>query len=77
MNSVSNVACIKAASEKEGRERKALRSDEETFTRRCVNMVANNDDVAFEDERLELGFTVDGIVVEISVCTNTRVNMVL
>lgn len=77
MNSVSSVACIKAASEKEDLERKALRRDEETCTRRCVKIVASNDDGAFGDERLELGDTVDGIVVEISVCTSTKVNMVL
>lgn len=77
MNSVSSVACIKAASEKEERERKALSSDEDTFTRRCVRIIANNDDGAFGDDRLELGDTVDGIVVDISVCTSTNVSIVL
>lgn len=77
MNSVSRVACIKAASEKLGRERKAASKDDETCTRRCVSTVANNDDGTFGEERLELVDTLDGMVVEISVCTRTRVSMVL
>jgi hypothetical protein len=40
-------------------------------------MVASNEDGALGDERLELGDTVDGMVVEISVCTSTKVSMVL
>jgi hypothetical protein len=77
MNSVSSVACIKAAREKVGRDRNAESNDEDTSTRRCVKMVASNEDGALGDERLELGETVDGMVVEISVCTSTKVSMVL
>lgn len=77
MNSVSSVACIKAAREKVGRERNAASNDEDTSTRRCVKMVASNEDGAFGDDRLALCETVDGIVVEISVCTSTKVSMVL
>lgn len=77
MNSVSKVACIKAASEKLGRERNAVSRDEETCTKRCVSTVANSEDGAFGEERLELADTLDGMVVEISVCTSTRVSMVL
>lgn len=77
MNSVSSVACINAAREKVGRERNAASNDEDTSTRRCVKMVASSEDGAFFEERLELGDTVDGTVVEISVCTSTKVSMVV
>lgn len=77
MNSVSRVACIRAASEKLGRERNAVSRDVETCTRRCVITVASNDDGAFGEARLGLVDTLDGMVVEISVCTRTRVSMVL
>lgn len=77
MNSVSRVACIRAASEKLDRERNAVSRDDETCTRRCVSTVANSDDGAFGEERLECVDTLDGTVVEISVCTSTRVSMVL
>lgn len=77
MNSVSRVACIRAASEKVGRARKAANKDEETCTSRCVNIVASNDERALEAERLAPAETLDGVVVEISVCTSTKVSMVL
>lgn len=77
MNSVSKVACIRAGSEKLGRDLKAASKDEETFPNKCVRTVDSRDDGAFGEERLELADTLDGMVVVISVCTSTRVNMVL
>lgn len=77
MNSVSSVACIKAAREKLDRAQNAASRDDETCTSRCVSTVPSNDDGAFGEERLALADTLDGIVVEISVCTSTRVSMVL
>lgn len=77
MNSVSKVACIRAARENVDRERNAASRDEETCTSRCVSTVASNDDGALDEERLELVETLDGMVVEISVCTSTTVSKAL
>lgn len=77
MNSVSKVACIKAASENEDRARKAASREEEILNRRCVRTVASREKGAFGEFRLATEDTVDGMVVEISVCTKTMVNMAL
>lgn len=77
MNSVSRVACIKAASEKEERARKAASSDEQICVTRCVNTVAKSLEDALETCTLVAGDTVEGMVVEISVWTSTMVSIVL
>jgi hypothetical protein len=75
MNSVSKVACMRAASEKEDLARKAVSNDEDMLDKRCVRTVDSSEDGAFGEPRG--ADTVDGIVVEISVCTSTIVNMAL
>lgn len=77
MNSVSKVACIRAASEKVDRARKAVSSDEDILDKRCVSTVVRSEKGAFAVARLAIEDTVDGMVVEISVWTSTMVNMVL
>ena len=75
MNSVSRVACIRAASVYEDRELNAVRSDEDTFVNRCVRTIDSKGDGEGGFERLG-GAVMDGMVVDISVCTSTRVNIV-
>jgi hypothetical protein len=68
---------MRAASEKLDRERKDVSKAVDICPSRWVSTVVSSDDGVFGDERLAPAETVDGTVVEISVCTRTRVNRVL
>lgn len=67
MNSVSSVACIKAASVYWDRVLKAVKRDVEIWVNRYVRMTDSRGDCAAESERLPVVNRVDGIVVVISV----------
>lgn len=58
---------MRAASENEGRARKAVSNDEDILVNRCVSTVASSEEGAFAEVRLAIDDTVDGMVVEISV----------
>lgn len=75
MNSVSNVACIRAASVYEDRELNAVSNDDETFVNKWVRTIDSKGDGEGGFERLG-GAALDGMVVDISVWTSTRVNIV-
>lgn len=77
MNSVSKVACIRAARVYDGRAPKAASRDEDTWARRKVRIVVINGDGAPGVERFEVDRELEGIVVEISVWTSTMVSIVL
>jgi post-segregation antitoxin (ccd killing protein) len=67
MNSVSRVACIKAAKVYDDRELKAVNRDEEIFVSKCVSTMVRRGDCVAADDRLDTGNELEGIVVVISV----------
>ena len=77
MNSVSRVACIKAAKVYDDRELKAVKRDEETFVNKCVRMMVSKGGWPAGDDRLVAADELEGMVVEISVWTSTRVSIAL
>lgn len=77
MNSVSRVACTSATREYLDRPENVDKSEVNTCVTRYVRTVVNNEDAGVCNVRRMSALELDGIVVEISVCTSTKVNRAL